>query len=175
MVSTNCYSYAVCFGLFQSERRDEAAVGHFFVFRNFGRMYIKNSVCAFGHSIANSLGNFSEVVRKTLFPYVCIRFLLEVAVLIYLSSDWVYYRGLFVLIRIGGDHAGDKILLETVRHNLRNDVFHLLVVCSRGVVVGIDECRFMFVVAFWAWDIKQHWECPVHTFLRGHPCNFMSH
>ena len=54
------------FGIFWSERRDETAVGHFFVFRNFGGMYIKNIVCAFGHSIANPLGKFSEVVSQDL-------------------------------------------------------------------------------------------------------------
>ena len=61
-----------------------------------------------------------------------------------------------MLIRIGGDHTGDKIPLETVHHALRNDVVHLLVVHGQGVVVGLDECRLMFVVAFWGWDIKQH-------------------
>ena len=138
-------------------------------------MYIKNSVCDFGYSIANSLGKFAEVVCKTSFPYVCIRSLLEMDILVHRSSDRVYYQICFVLIRIGGDHAGDKIPLETVRHALRNDVVRFLVVHGRGVVVRLDECRLIFVVAFWGWYIKRHRGCPVRTFLRGHPWNFLIH
>ena len=77
---------------------------------------------------------------------MCICSLLEVVVLIHRSSDQVYYRICFVLIPIRGDHAGDKIPLEMVCHALRDNVVHMLVVSGRGVVIGLNESRLMFVV-----------------------------
>ena len=75
--------------------------------------------------------------------------------------------------RLLGYRAGNKLSMEAVRHALCNHVVHLLAVLGRVVVVGFDERWLRIVVSVWSWRSIRHRGCLVHTFLRGHPCNFV--
>ena len=54
-------------------------------------MDIENGVRTFGSLVSNALGYFAAVVCETSFPDVCVWAFLEVAVLVYRSSDRVDY------------------------------------------------------------------------------------